>query len=1214
MERSLLLQKILLRCEKLQSRDSRYGLADYFFLEALNAARATSANMLKDYLSEIPDKAVETEAHTLLFLFEQRKIDVYKTYELVLNFIKKNTELKFASNADVWNALSKTAEEASQWNVLDVVTADVLLAALLQSPTVLVTAALNQSEAASEAASASSKPLSDLLNPIDDRLNVGKSNENLGGAFGRPRRAPETPFGAKKTTDDSLFAKSQPAAQPAEGGDWLKGFNVPSDSVAPENKPKKTVSGDESGKELLSQAIMRVKTAQDRLLDTVFGQDQAINTFVSGYFQSELTALTQDKRTRPRATFLFAGPPGVGKTFLAEQAAEQLSIPFKRFDMSEYSNKDANLDLCGSNKVWKDAKAGNLTDFVEKNPKCILLFDEIEKAHTNVIYLFLQLLDAGRLRDNYTDEEVSFVDTVVIFTTNAGKQLYEDPNIVNLSSVSKKAVLKALSSDINPVTGSPFFPAAICSRFASGNVVMFNHLGAHNLLKIVDRELEKHSSAFTKKTAINVEIDGYVPYAIMFSEGGKADARTVRGKTANFLYQEFYELFRLMASSKNEYDAKNLKEIRIEVELPKDEKIRSFFAEAQQSSVLIFANGKLKEECEKKLTDGVTVYYADTVEEAKEILFDNDISVILCDVCCKMKSETDVLNLEDADSVGKDFFEYVQERVSVPLYLIQENEDDISQEEFLSFSAGGARGLVTVNGYKDFKQAVVEKCNIAYQQKNLLELGKANKIIAYKTAQRVTDDGKKAIISLFDFELGLAMDAEDSKNVLSNVSKPDVRFGGVIGAEDAKAELKYFVEYLKNPVRFMRKGVRAPKGVLLYGPPGTGKTMLAKAMAGESDVTFITAEGNQFLKKFVGEGAEKVHELFNTARKYAPSILFIDEIDVIGKERKGAFGSDTSADVLTAFLTEMDGFKANTDKPVFVLAATNYDVDPDSNRALDSALLRRFDRKILVDLPNKSERAQYIRLKASVNKNLQISDEQIDNIAVRSTGMSLAELELVIELALRDAIKSEDFIVTDEIFENAFESYNSGEVKKWDESTLERTARHESGHALLCWLGGETPSYLTIVARGSHGGYMQHADHEGKGLYTKEELLARVRTSLGGRAAEIVYYGDKDGVSTGASGDLQSATRVVEQMICSYGMDEKIGLASVSLTDLASSEYATKIRNRVNEILKEQYEETIRIISENRVAIDKMVEVLMHNNHLKGNEIDELFKKYAKRN
>ncbi|WP_300347374.1 AAA family ATPase [uncultured Oscillibacter sp.] len=301
-------------------------------------------------------------------------------------------------------------------------------------------------------------------------------------------------------------------------------------------------------------------------------------------------------------------------------------------------------------------------------------------------------------------------------------------------------------------------------------------------------------------------------------------------------------------------------------------------------------------------------------------------------------------------------------------------------------------------------------------------------------------------------------------------------------------------------------------------------------MAGESDVTFIAAEGNQFLKKYVGEGPESVHALFNTARKYAPSILFVDEIDAIGKNRDGSDGVN-SADVLTAFLTEMDGFNVKSDKPVFVLAATNFDINDNGARSLDPALVRRFDNKIMVDLPNKAERGLYIKQKTNAHPAIDVSDGEIENIAMRSTGMSLAELELVLELALRNAVKSENFTVTDEILENAFESFNSGEVKKWAPEELERTARHEAGHALLCWLGGETPSYLTIVARASHGGYMQHGGNEDKGSYTKEELLARIRTALGGRAAETVYYGDYGGVSTGARSDLQNATRTAEHMM-----------------------------------------------------------------------------------
>lgn len=189
-----------------------------------------------------------------------------------------------------------------------------------------------------------------------------------------------------------------------------------------------------SVKEEISKLVDKVKTLQSELLDTVYGQDNAVNVFTTGYFQAELLSMTDIDRKKPRATYLFAGPPGVGKTFLAEVAAEKLSLPFMRLDMSEYADKEANLEFCGSDKVYKNAKSGNVTGFVSEHPKCILLFDEVEKAHLGVIHLFLQMLDAGRLRDNYTDEEVSFKDAIIIFTTNAGKQLYESESDGDFSS------------------------------------------------------------------------------------------------------------------------------------------------------------------------------------------------------------------------------------------------------------------------------------------------------------------------------------------------------------------------------------------------------------------------------------------------------------------------------------------------------------------------------------------------------------------------------------------------------------------------------------------------------------------------------------------------------------------------------------------------------------------------------------------------------------
>ena len=265
----------------------------------------------------------------------------------------------------------------------------------------------------------------------------------------------------------------------------------------------------------------------------------------------------------------------------------------------------------------------------------------------------------------------------------------------------------------------------------------------------------------------------------------------------------------------------------------------------------------------------------------------------------------------------------------------------------------------------------------------MVKLAKENKLISFETAQTISKNGKNAEIKLFDFEMVVAVESEDAKNDLSSVSKPNVHFDDVIGARDAKKELTYFVEYLKNPKKYMGTGVKAPKGVILYGPPGTGKTMLAKAMACEAGVTFIAAEGNQFLKKYVGEGSEKVHELFKTARKYAPSILFIDEIDAIAKERKGGVNAGSNGEeTLTAFLTEMDGFINDPSKPVFVLAATNFDVEPGKDKSLDPALMRRFDRRVYIDLPNKDDRIRFLKMKIEKNHALDISNTQIDNIAL----------------------------------------------------------------------------------------------------------------------------------------------------------------------------------------------------------------------------------------
>ncbi len=982
---------------------------------------------------------------------------------------------------------------------------------------------------------------------------------------------------------------------------------------APEDVPAQPIpetASDEDVKSGMGSLVADVKRIRARLKEQVYGQDNAINVFVTGYFQANMLGMLDKSRKRPRATFLFAGPPGVGKTFLAETVADVLQLPFRRFDMSEYSDNEASVEFCGSDKVYKGSKEGNVTGFVANHPKCVLLFDEIEKAHISVIHLFLQLLDAGRLRDNHTDKEISFADAIIILTTNAGKQLYTESDSGDFSNVSRKVIIKALEKDTNPATGIPYFPSAICSRFASGNVVMFNHIGAHNLRAIAKKEIERHVSSLEKETGINIEIDERVYTALLFSEGSNADARTIRSRAETFFNDELYELLRLVASDKVKTGVDNVGDIRIDVDLSQaSAEIRTLFTPSEQTKILMLAKPETVAACEKDAKQ-FEIYGTTDAESAVEVFKKQDIGFVLLDMSYAAQTTAlNSLNIEDVDSPARTFFKFLKEQQSsVPVYVIEDCGSALNEEERISFMRQGVRGVLRVHDEETpFVAQLEEIASILYQQASMVKLAKANKLVSFETAQTVTEDGKNAGIKLFDFAMAVAVDSEDAKNIMSAVSKPNVRFEDVIGAEDAKKELAYFVEYLKAPKKYMGTGVKAPKGVILYGPPGTGKTMLAKAMACEAGVTFIAAEGNQFLQRWVGAGSEKVHELFKTARKYAPSILFVDEIDAIAKERKGGGDSASNGeDVLTAFLAEMDGFVSDPSKPVFVLAATNFDVEPGSSKSLDPALMRRFDRRVYIDLPNKDERIRFMKMKIAKNQALQISEEQIDNIAMRSTGMSLAQLDSVVELALRSAIREGSTVVNDAILEEAFETFNGGEVKKWDVSQLERVARHEAGHAFLYWLNGDTPSYLTIVARGNHGGYMQHADKENKQIYTKEELLGLIRTSLGGRAAEIVYYGDRDGISTGASSDLGKATRTAQRIVCTYGMDEDFGLAVVPGEMIANGSLAGEIRASVNRILKEQMAESVRLIAENKQKIDALVEALMSKNHLNSAQIDEI--------
>ncbi len=985
------------------------------------------------------------------------------------------------------------------------------------------------------------------------------------------------------------------------------------------------------GREFIPELTARVRKMRCSLLGKIFGQDHAVHTFAEGVFNSELLAQADEKRRSPRAIFVFAGPPGVGKTFLAEQASEALGIPFKRFDMSGYSDHQQHMDLVGFAPSYKDAKEGSLTGFVRKTPQCMLLFDEIEKAHLNCIQLFLQILDAGVLQDKFTDKDVVFRDTIIIFTTNAGRQLYEGDSKGNCAGIPRKTILNALETDIHPQTGKPFFPGAICSRLATGWPVMFNHLDPHNLETISAGEFKRCAELFQKQYNIKVESDDLLATALLFQEGGHADARTLRAQSEIFFKSEIFKLCRLFNAESFEKVIAKLDSIRFTVEtenLPKD--VAKLFRCTEQAEILLFAVPRFAELCRKAMP-GYTWYDTLDTETAFKLLSEHDIRLTLLqpdsgNAGCPAGTNIygtmcNFDNIPLAASVlqtGRRFFRDLRERLpEMPAYLLESLCFPIDEELEMSFVRAGARGklLMPDENFSVFEEDIGRISKQLYLQQIAAGMASERKVLKFDTAPKLDNDKRNVSIRIRDLSLKRALSANDSSEVLDDVEKPDIRFDDVIGATGAKEELKFFIDYLKNPKKFTALGLKPPKGVLLHGPPGTGKTMLAKAMAGESDVAFIPAVASSFVTKWQGSGPEAIRELFKRARRYAPAIVFIDEIDAVGRARGGGNTGHGEEMALNALLTELDGFSVDPKRPVFVLAATNFEVEEGKQGMgqIDPALARRFDRKILVDLPDKDARRKYLELKLSGRKDCEVSHEMIEQLAGRSTGMSLANMESVIELAARMAAKK-SMPVTDKLIEEAFEVSVHGEEKQWGLEYMERVARHESGHAFLYWREGNTPTYLTIVARGGHGGYMEHSDDEALApLRTRADLIGNIRTSLGGRASEIVYYGKEGGVSSGASGDLQGATKIARAMICSYGMDDAIGLAVLSPEEATRGPMAAKITERVSEIIKREMCETIKIIGDSKPQLDKLVSALLEKNRLTGEEINDILGKPEKK-
>ncbi len=443
-------------------------------------------------------------------------------------------------------------------------------------------------------------------------------------------------------------------------------------------------------------------------------------------------------------------------------------------------------------------------------------------------------------------------------------------------------------------------------------------------------------------------------------------------------------------------------------------------------------------------------------------------------------------------------------------------------------------------------------------------------------------------------------------------SSDGIKFSDVAGEDEAKENLTEIVEYLHNPDRYKEIGASMPKGILLVGPPGTGKTLLAKAVAGESNVPFFSMSGSEFVEMFVGMGASKVRDLFKQAKEKAPCIVFIDEIDAIGKKRDGQFaGNDEREQTLNQLLTEMDGFEGNNG--VIILAATNR---PES---LDPALTRpgRFDRRVPVELPDLKGREDILKVHAKKVK----TDGHIDylKVARMASGASGAELANIINEAALRAVRDHREAVSQEDLEESIEVVIAGYQKKnaiLTDSEKWTVAYHEVGHALVAakQTNSAPVQKITIIPRTSGAlGYTMQVEEGNHYLMTKEELENKIATLTGGRAAEEVQFGS---ISTGASNDIEQATKLARAMITRYGMDEDFDMVAMETvtnqylggdtTLSCSAETQAKIDCKVSELVRGQHQKAKEILRANREKLDEIAKHLYETETITGEEFMEI--------
>ncbi|MDY0110031.1 MAG: AAA family ATPase [Candidatus Krumholzibacteria bacterium] len=979
----------------------------------------------------------------------------------------------------------------------------------------------------------------------------------------------------------------------------------------------------------LAQLMQDVNGLQNLLTRKVIGQQPAMQQIADAVFQARIYRRAGEDT--PQAVMLFLGPPGIGKTYTAQLIAHSLhgdrEGAFLRLDMSSYADHDAYRMLVGFEPSYQGARPGLLTEHVSRHPDCLILVDEIEKASSTVHNLFLQILDRGQLEDKFTRTNVAFGQTIIVFTTNLGTELYASgtrSGFLSQAAVTRPAVMEALRAAIHPLTGRPALSPELCSRLAKGYPILFSHLRPLDLEQIVQLAIDDLGREFEAQLGLALNIaDPRLLTLLILRLGPDLDARTVTAGIPLMIKDALRDVFTehrdMLFGSSGAFDRVRT----LTIDLPRESE-RAWFDELGEGGrrILVVSDQIAAETWRESAPDNQWTVCADGTT-AVEAMRRESPDLVLIDIDLHRGA-----GAGDGAAVQRAVRQLRAAAPDAAVYLMCDRavHDQPSPETLDRMMAElGACGYLAgpLAGWPTGTDSPLEAVRShRLRDAYLREMFRLRQTVRFDwdiTLEFLDGKDGEIILRPRDIHAQTVVASKDRVARLSFTGIPAERFDNVAGAGEAKRRLREIIGWIRNPESLRTMGVDLPSGILLEGPPGNGKTLLARATAGEANLPFFAVAATDFVSKYVGESEANIRELFERAATYAPSILFIDEIDAIGASRS-AERAGVHDSMLNQLLVSMDGF-TRRDRPIFFLAATN--------RAdlLDPALKRpgRFDLVLTIEDLDVDARAELL---AIMTRKLPLAaDADLAALARAALGLSGAQLSQVVKeaaiLAHRDATAGgaaganasaaagSKPGVTMRHLRAALTNVRHGVAREGAApplAELQRTACHEAGHALLAEL--EQPGSVhqaTVLPRGRALGFVESLPESEYASLTAARIRGRIRVALAGRCAEIVAYG-MDGVSSGCSQDLEHATRLATLAVSRFGMSNALGPVSLPALSglLTASAVQTRAEDEVIGMIKQENGRVAEVLERHNLLLDRITRLLMDQETVSGDELRQL--------